>query len=71
MCQIKGQITNEMFTVSSPADMSVRTHKTLSYRCEAAVLLPRHTAVAGLLLTAALLGRCFSETAANSKMTGE
>lgn len=49
----------------------MRTHKTLSYRCEAAVLLPRHTAVAGLLLTAALLGRCFSETAANSKMTGE
>ncbi len=30
------------------------------------MLLPRHTAVAGLLLTAALLGRCFFETAANS-----
>lgn len=40
-----------------------------AYQCEAAALLPRHTAVAGLLLTAALLGRCFFETAANSPKT--
>lgn len=38
-----------------------------SYRCEAAALLPEHTAVAGLLLTAAPRGHCFSETAAKSK----
>lgn len=37
----------------------------LSYQCEAAVLLPRRTAAAGLLLTAALRGHCFSETAAH------
>lgn len=42
-----------------------------SYQCEAAALLPRRTAVVGLLLTAALLGRCFSETAADSTTTGE
>lgn len=46
------------------------THKR-PYQCEAAVLLPRRTAAAGLLLTAAPPGRCFSETAANGTMTGE
>lgn len=35
------------------------------YRCEAAALPPRRTAAAGLLLTAALLGHCFSERAAH------
>lgn len=42
-----------------------------TYQCEAAVQLPVRTAVAGLLLTAALLGHCFSETAANSMKKGE
>lgn len=44
----------------------MNTLKSFSYQCEAAVLLPEHTAVAGRLLTAALRGHCFSETAAQS-----
>lgn len=44
----------------------MNTLKFFSYQCEAAVLLPEHTAVAGRLLTAALRGHCFSETAAQS-----
>lgn len=44
--------------------------KACSYQCEAAVLPPEHTAVAGLLLTAALRGHCFSETAAKSTFLG-
>lgn len=52
--------------------MHAHTHThTRPYQCEAAALLPRRTAAAGLLLTAAPPGRCFSETAANGTMTGE
>lgn len=35
------------------------------------MLLPEHTVVAGLLLTAALRGHCFSETAAQSTFIGK
>lgn len=45
--------------------------KKLSYQCEAAVLLQERTAVAGLLLVAALQVHCFSETAAKRTVTGE
>lgn len=68
----KCQITNKTLTFSSPAHISMREHThTHTYQYEAAVPLPRHTAAVGLLLTAALLGHCFFETAANNTAKGE
>lgn len=61
-----------MLSVTCPDHMSIPAYtQPFAYQCEAAAPLPRHTAAAGLLLTAALLGRCFFETAANSPTTRE